>query len=174
MKILLEHPDIDINKESIISRSTRESESYHPVLLAFEKGYDEIIELLINNEKYKYEINRSNINHIIHCQLAALDEDIEMTDYFLYRKLMIPSFATSIAKETFFGCAKLKNILISPSVSSIGESCFSRCISLTKISIPSSTKTIEKWVFYGCKSLKSVDIPSSITTIENYSFADTV
>ena len=88
-------------------------------------------------------------------------------------KVVIPSTVTidgitykvtSIAKNAFSGCKKLKNITIGKNVETIGDKAFYKCTALTKITIPAKVSKIGKSAFSGCKKLKNMTIKTTKLT----------
>ncbi|MBQ9984568.1 MAG: leucine-rich repeat protein [Lachnospiraceae bacterium] len=72
---------------------------------------------------------------------------------------------TTIAKNAFKGCTKLKTVTIPNSVTSIGTGAFSGCKKLTTVKMGTGVKTIGDKAFYKCTSLKKITIPKNVTTI---------
>lgn len=72
---------------------------------------------------------------------------------------------TTIGDNAFFGCFKLKSVVIENSVETLSYRSFFNCNELTSVTIGSGVKTIGNEVFWNCLSLKSIDIPSSVETI---------
>lgn len=81
-------------------------------------------------------------------------------------------YVTSIGRDAFFICYKLRSITIPNSVISIGEGAFESCSGLTSITIPDSVTRIGEDAFYECTSLTNVIIPNSVTSIDSYAFSD--
>ena len=67
---------------------------------------------------------------------------------------------TSIAKNAFKNCRKLKTLKIGKNVKKIGASAFYGCTSLTKVTGGKSLLTIGKSAFKGCKKLNTVSFTS--------------
>lgn len=71
---------------------------------------------------------------------------------------------TSIEKNAFSGCTKLKNITIGKNVTMIGSKAFYNCRALTKVVIPAKVTKIGAKAFYGCKKLKNIIIKTKKLT----------
>lgn len=67
---------------------------------------------------------------------------------------------TSIAESAFYGCAKLKNIVIPNTVTSIGNGAFEECTSLRSITLPASVAKIGEGVFGYCSALTEIKVAS--------------
>ena len=67
---------------------------------------------------------------------------------------------TSIAESAFYGCAKLKNIVIPNTVTSIGNGAFEECTSLRSITLPASVAKIGVGVFGYCSALTEIKVAS--------------
>ena len=70
----------------------------------------------------------------------------------------------------FYGCSKLKSIIIPDSVKKIGDGAFSGCTGLTTINIPDSVTEIGAVAFSGCTGLTIINIPDSVTEIGAVAF----
>lgn len=78
-----------------------------------------------------------------------------------------------IASSAFYGCKKLKNIIIPSKVEYIGRGAFSECIELENIEISDSVTHISYYAFMGCFNLKSIIIPRTVKTIQENAFVST-
>ena len=78
--------------------------------------------------------------------------------------MTVGSNITTIGKNAFSSCSKLKTVTIEKNVSTISDKAFDKCTSLTQIVIPSKVKKIGKQAFYGCKKLKSITIKTTKLT----------
>ena len=84
--------------------------------------------------------------------------------------ITIPSTVTSIGKNAFYLCEKLKKINIPNSVTTIGESAFSNS-SISEITLSTSLKSIPKNAFYHCENMTHIELPNSVTSIGESAFA---
>lgn len=87
------------------------------------------------------------------------------------KSVVLPEGITSIGYNTFDDCGSLESVFIPSSVRSIGSYAFNKCISLTSIVIPEGVELLEKGTFSECTNLTSVTIPQSLKTIDNYAFS---
>ena len=76
---------------------------------------------------------------------------------------------TAIAKDAFYNCYNLRNIVIPDKVTYIG-SAFNNCRSLTSIIIGSGVTSIDDYAFAHCTGLASITIPEGVTSIGEYAF----
>ena len=83
---------------------------------------------------------------------------------------IIHNTVTCIERYAFFGCEKLRNVILSNALTSIEASTFANCESLESITIPENVTSIDKDAFYGCENLTSIVIPSSVNSIASYVF----
>lgn len=74
---------------------------------------------------------------------------------------------SSVAKNAFVGCTKLKSVIIGKNVTSIGDKAFYNCKSLQKITIPAKVTKIGKQAFANCKKMKLLTIKSSKLTAKS-------
>ncbi|MDR2202875.1 MAG: leucine-rich repeat domain-containing protein [Nitrososphaerota archaeon] len=82
----------------------------------------------------------------------------------------IPIGVTHVGEFAFFGCEKLKNVIMPKSVVFVGESAFYHCKELSNVTIPNSVTRINKASFSGCKKLKNVTISNGVTHIDEFAF----
>ena len=82
--------------------------------------------------------------------------------------VIIPDAVTSIGKEAFAYCGKMKNIKLPESLANLGSGAFGCCGALEKIVIPDGVQEILEETFYGCDALASITLPDSITFIDNH------
>ncbi len=73
--------------------------------------------------------------------------------------------------EGFFGCKKLRTVIINEGVVKIGFSAFSGCTALESIDLPNSITEIGSDAFKCCIALESVDLPDSIINIGSDAFS---
>ena len=84
----------------------------------------------------------------------------------------IPSNIKSIGWSAFYGCKKLKKVIMSNGIVEINEMAFEECTGLTDIAISENVKKIGWNAFFNCQKLKSVTIPDSVTEISSCAFRD--
>ena len=75
-----------------------------------------------------------------------------------------PQF-TKISKETFKGCTKLEEVLISSSVTEIAESAFQGCTNLKRVVLSNNLNTIGSMAFKDASLMEGVYIPASLSSI---------
>lgn len=74
---------------------------------------------------------------------------------------------TSISKNAFAKCKKLKSVTIGKNVISIGDKAFYNCKELSKVTIPAKVTKIGKQAFANCKKMKKITIKSSKLTTKS-------
>ena len=79
------------------------------------------------------------------------------------KKVTIGANITTIGKNAFYGCTKLKTVAMS-NARTIGAKAFSGCTSLTKVALPAKTTSIGKQAFYKCAKLKTITIGTTKLT----------
>ena len=88
------------------------------------------------------------------------------------KSVTIPDCVTSIGIYAFSGCNALKSVTIGKGVTKIPDFAFRWCSSLTSVEIPDGTTGLGSVAFLGCSSLKSVTIPDSVKSIGRSAFND--
>ena len=85
------------------------------------------------------------------------------------KSIVIPNSVVSLCGEAFYGCSSLQTVTINPEseLKVIGPVAFKDCAELTSIYLPSKLTTIGVGAFEECVALKSITIPASVETIEN-------
>lgn len=73
---------------------------------------------------------------------------------------------TSIADSAFYGCQKLRSIVISNGIEQIGNGAFEECVSLSSVKIPASVTKIGTGVFGYCTGLTTMEIDPKNTVYE--------
>lgn len=82
----------------------------------------------------------------------------------------MPSTVEEIKNNAFWGCQKLKKILIGSNVKSIPDYAFTNCTSLESVSFPYSLRNIGMKAFADCISLGNTEIPMSVAQIHKTAF----
>lgn len=78
---------------------------------------------------------------------------------------------TSVRKNAFKNCKKLKKVTIGKNVTTIGSNAFYGCKKLTTVTFKGvSVKTIGAGAFRNCTSLKKITIPKGVTSIGQNAF----
>lgn len=75
-----------------------------------------------------------------------------------------------IASSAFYGCSRLKSIIIPNSVINMGEQVFYNCVSLETVILSNNITAIESMTFQNCANLLSITIPESIKSIGYQAF----
>ena len=106
---------------------------------------------------YTYTVKGSHT-----AELRCVDESIETA--------IIPAqidgyWITSLAEDAFYGCTKLKKVVIPPTVKELGICAFSCCYSLKDLAIPHGVTTIKGQAFMLNSAMRSISIPSTVTKI---------
>ena len=89
-------------------------------------------------------------------------------------KVFFPKSLKHLGTCAFRGCYGLLKVEfeVGISIEKIEDLTFYGCSKLKDIILPESIKTIGAYSFYGCRSLKSVYIPSNVTKIEKRAFCE--
>ncbi len=66
---------------------------------------------------------------------------------------VIPDGVSTIANDSFVGCANLTAVIIPDGVKSIGEFAFYNCTDLTDVRLPDSIERIGQWAFENCNGI---------------------
>jgi hypothetical protein len=77
---------------------------------------------------------------------------------------------TSIERNAFYGCSRLRNITLPGNLVSIGDGAFAES-GLTNVVIPNSVTSIGNAAFAFCGDLTAITIPASVTFIGEAAFA---
>lgn len=72
------------------------------------------------------------------------------------------------AKE-FYGCTKLENIWMGPTIDNVGSYAFYGCTSLKNVTVGPAVTTLEQYSFNGCSALRQIDL-ANVVTIKNNTF----
>ena len=75
--------------------------------------------------------------------------------------IVLPQNITSIGKNAFANCSKLKNIDLNNNISTIPDGCFLNCNSLANLNLPDSVTYINKYSFGGTGIDKIIDKSST-------------
>lgn len=81
---------------------------------------------------------------------------------------------TAISDNAFWGCQKIKTLIIGDSVKTIGRLAFEDCHLMTKARLGISVTFINSYAFENCVSLVSISIPNTVGYIGPYSFNNDV
>lgn len=111
-------------------------------------------------------------------------------------KLVLPAGVSAIKTEAFYGCKRLKSVVLSDdcnvgiaasafrncarlseithfeSVTSIGKNAFTGCQRLGELALGEDLKSIGETAFRGCTSLETVRLPQSVQTLGKGAFRD--
>ncbi|QTE74398.1 leucine-rich repeat domain-containing protein [Clostridiales bacterium FE2010] len=106
---------------------------------------------------YTYTVKSSHT-----AELRCIDENIETA--------IIPAqidgyWITSLAEDAFFGCTKLKKVVIPSTVKELGVCALSCCYSLKDLTIPHGVTTIKGQTFMYNIDMRSISIPSTVKKI---------
>ncbi|MCH5351767.1 MAG: leucine-rich repeat protein [Clostridiales bacterium] len=77
--------------------------------------------------------------------------------------LTVPSVVTYIADYAFKDCINLETVVIDDNISSIGKEAFSGCTKLKSVTLPTELSAIQEYTFKNCASLEEIDIPDTLT-----------
>lgn len=100
--------------------------------------------------------SKTGLNDIIAAECCVINS----------KRIVLPEYATVIARYAFSGCRFLESITISPSVKNIEEGAFSECENLSSVTIPEGVETIQAGAFADCPKLTEISLPSSIKKLE--------
>ena len=78
---------------------------------------------------------------------------------------------TLLGNKCFYGCTKLKSVVLPKSITTIGESCFENCESLKSITLPEGLTFVGRNCFVGNNKLQ-ITLPSTIKEIGEDAFVN--
>lgn len=96
----------------------------------------------------------------------TIPDSVEYSDGETQKKYAVKGIAAS----GFFGCTKLKDIVLPKTLTNIGRAAFGGCKSLEEIDIPESVTAINPAVFTACRSIKRISAGKNLKYIEPGSF----
>ena len=96
----------------------------------------------------------------------TIPDSVEYSDGETQKKYAVKGIAAS----GFFGCTKLKDIVLPKTLTNIGRAAFWNCKSLEEIDIPESVTAINPAVFTACRSIKRISAGKNLKYIEPGSF----
>ena len=96
----------------------------------------------------------------------TIPDSVEYSDGETQKKYAVKGIAAS----GFFGCTKLKNIVLPKTLTDIGRAAFWNCKSLEELNIPESVTAINPSVFTACRSIKRISAGKNLKYIEPGSF----
>lgn len=102
--------------------------------------------------------------------LSDVSKAIRSSNYKIGLDLSKTTGLKTIIYKTFYGCFRLKSIIMPDSVTEIEDASFRECYSLENVKLPNNLESIGKNAFRGCISLKSISIPSGVTHIHDDAF----
>ena len=76
----------------------------------------------------------------------------------------------ALPEYAFYGCVKLKTIVLPKQITVLPHYCFSKCNSFTSFTVPEGVVTVQHSVFRNCTGITSVSFPQSLTTLEGPQF----
>ncbi|RYD40808.1 MAG: leucine-rich repeat domain-containing protein, partial [Verrucomicrobiaceae bacterium] len=80
------------------------------------------------------------------------------------------SGTVALPDSIFYGCDKLKEVVIPATVKRIGERAFYNCRGLPELTLPAALEEIAPKAFVNCARLRNIEIPSSVTVIGDNAF----
>ena len=85
-------------------------------------------------------------------------------------EIVIPGSVQLLDPYAFYGCEKLKTVVLEEGVTDIGRSAFRDCTALTSVTLPESLLSIGKNAFDGCTKLEAITIPAGIEELGRVAF----
>lgn len=70
-------------------------------------------------------------------------------------KILLPETITTIKRNAFMGCSKIKRIKLPEGLKTIEGCAFSRCTNLTELQLPTSLKNLDYFTFF-CSNIKQI------------------
>lgn len=86
------------------------------------------------------------------------------------KKIIVPDGVSSIPDGTFSGSAELKEVTLPDTLTDIGYSAFRYCAGLNELRLPEHVKSIGDFAYAQCTGLRMVTLNSSLTSIGGYAF----
>ena len=87
----------------------------------------------------------------------------------LFTKVVMDDNVTSIGKESFMDCIRLKNVTLSKNLTTIPYCAFQNT-AIENITIPEGVVALEDGAFYQCSKLKTATLPESVNTLGTHTF----
>ncbi len=121
-------------------------------------------------------LEKASLQDFSHLETVTLSPGLKNIEGWVFygcnrlKEIILPAEMTEIREGTFASCATLKHILLPQSITKIGNWAFSKCFSLEEIILPKGITTIGCMAFEGCCSLTSITIPEGVTEINTSTF----
>ena len=85
------------------------------------------------------------------------------------RSIRFTDKENKIYPREFYGCTKLENIWMGPTIDDVGSYAFSGCTSLKKVTVGPAVVQLGAYSFNGCTALMQIDL-ANVVTIKNNTF----
>lgn len=82
----------------------------------------------------------------------------------------LPDTVQTLAKQAFYYCTTLTEIIFGSGVKTVGESCFDGCVALGRVEMNSGLEKLERRAFAACQMLKKAEIPETVTVVAKGTF----
>ncbi|MBR2715952.1 MAG: leucine-rich repeat protein [Ruminococcus sp.] len=86
------------------------------------------------------------------------------------KSIVLPPTITNIYPKSFAYCYDLESVTMQCKITEIGSETFAYCNKLVEVIFPDSLKYIGSEAFYGCSSLKSIELPKNLLEIGESAF----
>jgi len=90
------------------------------------------------------------------------------------KKVSFESGTTKVARNLFYNCTGLEEIVLPDTITIIGDSAFKNCTELSKITMSTALISIGDSAFDNCNNLLELKLPDSVTLIGDHSFEDCI
>lgn len=166
------HEDIDLDADEYVETLEEKMEAVIPTddksgAVVSHRNLINTSDYLIEDDKVIKYIGSASVTKVPEFIRTIGEDAFSNSDV---EEVELPEQLTTIGKNAFAWCNKLRQINLPETLTLIDDGAFASCRALEKIALPASLLYIGADAFRACSGLKEIQLPQSVKTISRRAF----